>query len=71
MERVNRVLAPMLGKFSDNEIGKSWPRVMVAIEYVINNSKNVSTAETPSRLLFGVSQRGKVPENIVEHLVKM
>lgn len=68
VERVNRVLAPMLGKLSDEAIGKSWPKVITEVEYAINNSANVSTAETPSRLLFGVGQRGKVPDNIVEYL---
>lgn len=58
----------MLGKLSYHEIGKRWPQVVTDVEFAINNSINLSTNETPCNLLFGINQRGKTDDNIVEYL---
>lgn len=54
----------MLGKLAGNECNMKWPRVINDIEYAINNSKHKSTGETPSRMLFGMDQIGKVNDEI-------
>jgi len=58
VERVNRVIAPMLAKLTDNIAGKPWYKVLEVVEHAINNTINKSTGQTPSQLLFGVDQRG-------------
>lgn len=64
VERVNRTLAPMIGKLCDNDIGNHWPKVVTDVEYALNNSVHKSTGETPSQLLFGIDQRGKINDNV-------
>lgn len=54
VERINRVLAPILAKLSDSENKKYWYNVLPKAEFCINNTINKSTGETPSKLLFGV-----------------
>jgi len=46
-----------LGKLTDNERNKNWCRLLTDIEHAINNTINKSTAQSPSKLLFGVRQR--------------
>ena len=40
------------------------------VEYVLNNTVNKTTGETPSILLFGVDQRGKSIDGVKEHLIE-
>jgi len=68
VERVNRILIPMLGKLSDESMGRSWHRVLSEVEYAINNSISRTTGYAPSRLLFGVDQRGKSVDNLKKFL---
>lgn len=68
VERVNRVLKAMLSKLTDNDLGKKWYKVLNDAEYSINNTISRATAETPSRLLFGVDQRGEVTDEVREFL---
>jgi len=65
VERYNRILAPALGKLYD---GKDWHKSLREIKYAINNIVNRATGETPSRLLFGVSQRGHVHDALKEYV---
>lgn len=58
VERFNRVIAPMLAKLC--ETPEKWDRVIDQAEFSLNNTICRSTGDTPSRLLFGVDQRGKV-----------
>ncbi|KYN27945.1 Pro-Pol polyprotein [Trachymyrmex cornetzi] len=67
VERVNRVLAPALAKMVDNS-DKSWHKVLLDIEFAINNTVHKSTGETPSRLFFGVVQRGANIDKLKEYL---
>jgi len=56
-ERINRILIPMLGKLSDESMGKSWHGVLSEIEYAVNNSVGKIIGYVLSQLLFGVSRR--------------
>lgn len=68
VERVNRVLTPMLGKLVNNDENKKWYQLLPEVEYALNNSVSKSTGETPSRLLFGINQRGCVDDRIKDYL---
>lgn len=68
VERVNRVLIPLLSKLSDDSVGKSWYKYLTDAEYAINNTTHKSTGETPSKLLFGVEQRGKSIDDLKDYL---
>ena len=68
VERSNCFIAPMLAKLSDHSSGKTRPKVLTEIEYAINNVVHKVTGETPSEMLFGIEQRGKVDDNIKEFL---
>ncbi|XP_011866026.1 PREDICTED: uncharacterized protein LOC105561017 [Vollenhovia emeryi] len=47
----------MLTKLSENP--SKWDQVLDKVEYSLNNTICRATNETPSRLLFGISQKGK------------
>ena len=67
VERYNRILTPMLGKLFN---GKEWHKSLGEIEFAINNTVNRATGETPSKLLFGVSQRGYVQDALKEYIIE-
>jgi len=69
VERVNKVLGPMISKLINNDEKLCWYKILPNIEFAINNSVHKTTNETPSKLLFGVDQRGKVVDAIREYLV--
>lgn len=52
VERVNRVLKVMLSKVTSSLNHAAWSRILTEVELSINN--------TPSKLLFGVEQRGAI-----------
>ena len=56
VERFNRVIAPALAKLSD--VPTKWDREIERVEFSLNNTVCRATADTPSRLLFGVDQAG-------------
>lgn len=58
-------MAPALGKLYD---GKDWHKSLKEIEFAMNNTINRATGETPSRLLFGVAQRGHVFDALREYV---
>jgi len=66
VERVNRILSPMLAKLSDNENGRQWYKMLEQTEFAINNTVNRSTGKTPCQLLFGADQRGPVIDGLKE-----
>jgi len=68
VERVNRVLTPVLAKMTDNLTNNPWFKVLPEIEFALNNTTSKTTGETPSKLLFGVNQRGKNIDAIKEYL---
>lgn len=67
-ERVHRTLTPMLSKLTDNSNGRYWYHVVKEVEFALNNTRNKSTGESPSTLLFGCNQCGLVVDEIAEHL---
>lgn len=63
IERINRSLTPMLAKMVDAQ-KLSWDNILNDIEFYLNNTVNRSIGETPSRMLFGRNQLGKVNDNL-------
>ena len=68
VEIVNKTLGPILGKLSDHESGKEWPKVVADVEFAINNTVHASTGEKPSKLLFGLCQRGTFNDYVREFM---
>lgn len=62
VERLNRVLTPILAKLSDSP--NKWDKVIGQAEFAINNTVCRSTGNTPSKLLFGLDQLGKVNDSL-------
>lgn len=69
VERVNRSLKPMIAKLSDSEKGLHWDNVVETVEFCINNTIHRSINEYPSRMLFGVVQKGRVLDTLRENLI--
>lgn len=63
IERINRSLTPMLAKIVDQQ-KPSWDNSLNDIEFYLNNTINRSIGETPSRMLFGRNQLGKIDDNL-------
>lgn len=68
VERVHRVIKTMLAKISEPIQHSDWSKLLTRVEYAINNSVHSVTKETPSKLLFGVNQRGKDIDALSEFL---
>lgn len=68
VERVNRTMGRMLGKLSNPINQADWSRLLSKVEYAINNSVHSTTGTTPSKLLFGVDQRGNEIDKLTEIL---
>lgn len=52
----------------DND-GKIYSyKILFDVEFAINNTIHKVTGETPSKLLFGVGQKGKIIDKIQEYL---
>jgi len=66
VERLNRVITPMLAKLS--ETPAKWDQTLDKVEHSLNNTVCRATDETPSRLLFGVDQKGKSSDTIQDLL---
>lgn len=68
IERVNRVLTPMIGKLTEVKNQSDWSKILSQVEFALNNSNSSTTKYAPSVLLFGVSQRGKIVDYLSEYL---
>ncbi|XP_071652503.1 uncharacterized protein [Temnothorax longispinosus] len=68
VERINRILTPMIAKLIKPDKYKNWYQVLSDAEFAINNSFNKSTGEVPSKLLFGVNQRGNLKDEVANYL---
>lgn len=68
VERVNRVLTPMLGKMSEPVSQSDWTSLLGRVEYTLNNTVHDTTKQTASKLLFGVDQRGPDIDEMSEYL---
>lgn len=62
VERFNRIIVPMIAKLCDDP--HKWDRILSQVEYAVNNTVCRSTGETPSKLLFGIEQFGKVNDKV-------
>lgn len=67
VERINRILVPMIAKLSDDSIGK-WCKTLTDVEYALSNTVSKTTGYTPSQLLFGVGQRGNNIDRLKDYL---
>lgn len=68
VERVNRVLTPLMSKSCTRAGQIDWSHTLRNAEYILNNTVHTTTKHTPSELLFGVAQRGKTIDELTEHL---
>lgn len=66
VEVVNRSLTPMLAKLSSGT--DTWDKVLHQAEFAFNNTVNSSTRKTPSELLFGIPQNGRVNDRLRDML---
>jgi len=71
VERVNRSLGPMIAKLVQPEKGIYWDTVIDKVEHVLNNTQHRSIKQTPSRVLFGLEQRGKIVDELKEKLEEL
>lgn len=58
----------MLSKVTEPIAHANWSTKLSEIEFGINNSVHATTKETPSKLLFGVNQRGVIIDQLTEYL---
>lgn len=68
VERVNRVITPMLGKLSEPISHADWSHKLMQVEYALNNTVHSTTKQTPSEMMFGVPQRGEIIDELTEYL---
>lgn len=68
VERVNRVLIPMLAKECEADTTSGWDKRLVKIEFALNNTVNRSTGFSPSVLLFGLNQKGELCDRVRDFL---
>lgn len=69
VERINRIVTPMLSKEADENTTSKWYTSIEKIEFALNNTVNRSTGHSPSVLLFGVDQKGDLCDRIREKLL--
>lgn len=58
----------MLVKISDLNCGKYLYKLLEDVEFDLKNVIHSTTGTTPSKLLFGINQRGKVIDGVAECL---
>ncbi|KAK9711377.1 Integrase core domain [Popillia japonica] len=64
-EIVNKMLTNICSKLAANT--SKWDEVLDQVEFA-NNTLNRSTGQTPSMLLFGINQRGRIQDNLREYI---
>lgn len=62
IERFNRTITPMLAKVAENP--NKWDQVLDLVEFALNSTICRSIQDTPSRILFGINQWGKVNDSV-------
>jgi hypothetical protein len=68
VERINRTIGPMIAKLTDRENGVHWDNVIEQVEYALNNTVHRSIKQVPSKMLFGVEQKGQIIDELREKL---
>lgn len=66
VERFNKNVIQIMSKLTKS--ADQWDDTLFDVEYAINNTVNKSIGDTPSKLLFGIHQTGKVNDNLKEFL---
>lgn len=69
VERVNRELRAMLAKLTEPIEHSDWVHKISQVEFAMNNTVHCTTKQTPSRMLFGVEQKGDIIDKVTEHLL--
>lgn len=68
VERTNRTMKAVLAKLTEPMNHTDWGAKMSEVEFALNNTVHCTAKQTPSQLLFGVEQRGKVVYELTECL---
>uniref|UniRef100_A0A1B0GQT2 RNA-directed DNA polymerase n=1 Tax=Phlebotomus papatasi TaxID=29031 RepID=A0A1B0GQT2_PHLPP len=68
VERVNRTLTGILSKLSEPLHHSDWVKQLAHVEFALNNTVSRSIQTTPSRLLFGIDQKGIIVDRLTEFL---
>lgn len=68
VERTNRDLRAMLSKITESFEHSDWASKLREVEFAINNNVHGSIGHSPSELLFGVEQRGKMVDELTEYI---
>ena len=58
----------MLAIISEPIQHSDWSRLLLDVEYAINNSVHSTTKQTLSVLLFGISQHVRIVDKLTEYL---
>jgi len=58
----------MIAKLTELENGAHWDTVLEQTEYTLNNTVHRSFKEIPSKMLFGVQQKGEIVDELREGL---
>jgi hypothetical protein len=64
IERYNKSLVPLIAKLVE-ETGKSWDKLLVDAQFLLNNTFNRSINNVPSKLLYGIIQKRKIDNNLI------
>lgn len=67
VERYNKTMLPLISKLVE-ESGNSWDSVLTDAEFLLNNTVNRATGNTPSTLLFGVDQKRRIQHDLTDYL---
>ena len=68
VERLNRSIGPMIAKLIDPDKGLHWDSVVEKVEFSFNNTLHRSIKQLPSKMLFGIEQKGEVIDQLREKL---
>lgn len=68
VECMNRTITPMLSKVTEPLQHSDWTKMLVQVEYALNNTVSRSTKNTPSYLLYGTEQRRPIVDELTEFL---
>ena len=62
VERYNKIITPIIAKLSES-INK-WYQILYKVVFALNNSVSKATNEMPSKLIFGILQKGYVCDTL-------
>ncbi|KAH8285272.1 hypothetical protein KR054_007071, partial [Drosophila jambulina] len=65
---INRSIGPMIAKLTEPENNVHWDNVIEQVEHALNNTVHRSIKQVPSKMLFGVEQKGQIIDELREKL---